>query len=106
MGRVHNFSAGPACLPEAVLTAAAAEMPDYQGQGLSVMEMSHRSPAFGRILEGAEERLRRLMGIPDEYAVLFLQGGASLQFAMAPMNLAKNGKADYLITGVWAQKAA
>lgn len=105
MGRVLNFSAGPACLPESVMKAAAEEMPDYRGLGLSVMEMSHRSKAFNEIIQETEEGLRRLAGIPEEYAVLFLQGGASLQFAMAPMNLARNGKADYLITGVWAQKA-
>ncbi|MDD4081663.1 MAG: 3-phosphoserine/phosphohydroxythreonine transaminase [Eubacteriales bacterium] len=106
MGRVRNFSAGPACLPEMAMREAADEMLDYRGLGLSVMEMSHRSKAFGEIMESTEEGFRRLAGIPDEYAVLFLQGGASLQFAMAPMNLARNGKADYLLTGVWAQKAA
>ncbi len=106
MSRVYNFSAGPACLPEEVLLEAAEEMLDYRGSGLSVMEMSHRSKAFGRIIGEAESSLRELADIPDDYAVLFLQGGASLQFAMVPMNLAKNGRADYLITGVWAKKAA
>ena len=106
MSRVYNFSAGPACMPEAVLREAAAEMLDYQGTGLSVMEMSHRSAAFEGILQDAEARLRRLAGIPDDYAVLFLQGGGHTQFAMAPMNLSQSGKADYLLTGVWAKKAA
>jgi phosphoserine aminotransferase len=106
MHRVYNFSAGPACMPEAVLREAAEEMLNYQGTGISVMEMSHRSAEFEGILQDAEARLRRLADIPDDYAVLFLQGGGHTQFAMAPMNLTQTGKADYLVTGVWAKKAA
>ena len=106
MGRVYNFSAGPAVLPEEVLREAADEMMDYQGTGMSVMEMSHRSKAYDEIIKGAEADLRELMGIPDNYKVLFLQGGASQQFAMIPMNLMKNRSADYIITGQWAKKAA
>ena len=105
MSRVYNFSAGPAVLPESVLQSAAAEMMDYRGTGMSVMEMSHRSKAYQAIIDEAEADLRRLMGIPDNYKVLFLQGGASQQFAMIPMNLMKNGVADYIITGQWAKKA-
>lgn len=105
MSRVYNFSAGPAVLPEEVLQEAAAEMLDYKGTGMSVMEMSHRSKAFEEIINTAEADLRELMNIPDNYKVLFLQGGASLQFAMIPMNLMKNKKADYIITGQWAKKA-
>ncbi len=105
MGRVYNFSAGPAVLPEEVLKEAAAEMLDYNGTGMSVMEMSHRSKAFEEIIGAAEQDLRDLMNIPDNYKVLFLQGGASQQFAMIPMNLMKNRKADYIITGQWAKKA-
>ena len=105
MSRVYNFSAGPAVLPEAVLKEAAAEMLDYRGTGMSVMEMSHRSKAYQAIIETAEADLRSLMGIPDNYKVLFLQGGASQQFAMIPMNLMKNKVADYIITGQWAKKA-
>ncbi len=105
MARVYNFSAGPAVLPESVLREAAAEMLDYRGTGMSVMEMSHRSKAYQAIIDQAEADLRALMGIPDNYAVLFLQGGASQQFAAVPMNLMKNGVADYIITGVWAKKA-
>ena len=105
MGRVYNFSAGPAVLPEEVLKEAAEEMLDYKGTGMSVMEMSHRSKAFQTIIETAEQDLRDLLHIPDNYKVLFLQGGASLQFAMIPMNLMKNKKADYIITGQWAKKA-
>ena len=105
MARVFNFSAGPAVLPESVLQEAAAEMMDYRGTGMSVMEMSHRSKADQAIIDEAEADLRRLMGIPDNYKVLFLQGGASQQFAMIPMNLMKNGVADYIITGQWAKKA-
>lgn len=106
MGRVYNFSAGPAVLPEEVLQEAAAEMMDYQGSGMSVMEMSHRSAAFKGIIEAAEQDLRDLMGIPDNYKVLFLQGGASTQFAMIPMNLmTKNKKADYIVSGSWSKKA-
>lgn len=105
MGRVYNFSAGPAVLPESVLREAAEEMLDYRGCGMSVMEMSHRSSAFKAIIEEAEADLRDLMGIPDNYKVLFLQGGASQQFAAVPMNLMKNKKAAYIITGQWAKKA-
>ena len=105
MSRVYNFSAGPAVLPEEVLKEAAAEMLDYRGTGMSVMEMSHRSPAYQAIIDAAEADLRELMGIPDNYKVLFLQGGASQQFAMIPMNLMKNRVADYIITGQWAKKA-
>ena len=105
MGRVYNFSAGPAVLPEEVLKEAAAEMLDYNGTGMSVMEMSHRSKAFEEIIETAEADLRDLLKIPDNYKVLFLQGGASQQFAMIPMNLMKNKVADYIITGQWAKKA-
>ena len=106
MSRVYNFSAGPAVLPEEVLQEAADEMLDYRGCGMSVMEMSHRSKAFAEIIETAEQDLRDLMGIPDNYKVLFLQGGASQQFAMIPMNLMKNKVADYIVTGQWAKKAA
>ena len=105
MSRVYNFSAGPAVLPEEVLMEAAAEMMDYKGTGMSVMEMSHRSKAYQAIIDEAEADLRDLMNIPDNYKVLFLQGGASQQFAMIPMNLMKNGVADYIVTGVWAKKA-
>ena len=105
MKRVYNFSAGPAVLPEEVLKEAADEMLDYNGTGMSVMEMSHRSKAYEEIITQAEADLRELMNIPDNYKVLFLQGGASLQFAMIPMNLMKNKKADYIITGQWAKKA-
>ena len=105
MSRVYNFSAGPAVLPECVLQEAAAEMMDYRGTGMSVMEMSHRSKPYQTIIDEAEADLRSLMGIPDNYKVLFMQGGASQQFAAVPMNLMKNGVADYIITGVWAKKA-
>ena len=105
MGRVYNFSAGPAVLPESVLKEAAAEMLDYNGTGMSVMEMSHRSKAYDEIIKTAEADLRELMNIPDNYKVLFLQGGASQQFAMIPMNLMKNKVADYIVTGQWAKKA-
>ena len=103
--RVYNFSAGPAVLPEEVLKEAAAEMLDYKGSGMSVMEMSHRSKVYDNIIKEAEADLRDLMNIPDNYKVLFLQGGASQQFAMIPMNLMKNGVADYIVTGQWAKKA-
>lgn len=106
MTRVYNFAAGPAVLPEEVLKEAASEMLDYKGTGMSVMEMSHRSKAFEEIIQEAEEDLRELMNIPNNYKVLFLQGGASTQFAMVPMNLMKNRVADYIITGQWAKKAA
>ena len=105
MGRVYNFSAGPAVLPEEVLREAADEMLDYKGTGMSVMEMSHRSKAYETIIKEAEADIRELMNIPDNYKVLFLQGGASQQFAMIPMNLMKNKKAAYIVTGQWAKKA-
>ena len=105
MSRVYNFSAGPACLPEEVLKEAAAEMMDYKGTGTSVMEMSHRSKAFQDIMDEAEKDLRELMNIPDNYKVMFIQGGGHVQFAMVPMNLMKNKVADYVITGQWAKKA-
>ena len=105
MERVYNFSAGPAVLPEEVLKECQEEMMNYGGTGMSVMEMSHRSKAFESIINTAEADLRELMNIPDNYKVLFLQGGASLQFAMIPMNLMKNKVADYIITGQWAKKA-
>ena len=105
MARVYNFSAGPAVLPEEVLREAAEEMLDYKGTGMSVMEMSHRSKAYDTIIKEAEADLRDLMDIPDNYKVLFLQGGASQQFAMIPMNLMKNKVADYIVTGQWAKKA-
>lgn len=103
--RVFNFSAGPAILPEEVLKSAAEEMMNYRGSGMSVMEMSHRSKVYNEIIETAEADLRRLMSIPDNYKVLFLQGGAWTQFSMVPMNLMKHGVADYVITGSWAKKA-
>ncbi len=105
MARVYNFSAGPAVLPEEVLREAQAGMLDYNGCGMSVMEMSHRSAAFAGIIEQAEADLRTLMGIPDNYHVLFLQGGATQQFAAIPMNLMKNGVADYIVSGSWSKKA-
>ena len=105
VNRVYNFSAGPAMLPEEVLKEAASEMMDYRGCGMSVMEMSHRSQVFDDIIHEAEQDLRDLLQIPDNYKVLFLQGGASQQFAMIPMNLMKNGVADYIVTGQWAKKA-
>ncbi len=105
MKRVYNFSAGPAVLPEEVLKEAADEMLDYRGCGMSVMEMSHRSKVFETIIQEAEADLRELMNIPDNYKVLFLQGGAHQQFAMVPMNLMKNKKAAYIVTGQWAKKA-
>ncbi len=105
MSRIYNFSAGPAVLPEEVLREAAGEMLDYNGTGMSVMEMSHRSKAFETIIGDAEKDLRDLMNIPANYKVLFLQGGASQQFAMIPMNLMKNKVADHINTGQWAKKA-
>ncbi|MBQ8193823.1 MAG: 3-phosphoserine/phosphohydroxythreonine transaminase [Oscillospiraceae bacterium] len=105
MSRVYNFSAGPAVLPEEVLREAADEMMDYRGTGMSVMEMSHRSKAYDEIIKDAEKDLRELMNIPDNYKVLFLQGGASQFFAEVPMNMMKNKKAAYIITGQWAKKA-
>lgn len=107
MARVYNFSAGPSMLPESVLKTAAAEMLDYKGTGESVMEMSHRSKEYGAIINEAESLLREIMNIPDNYKVLFLQGGASTQFAAIPLNFMNgSGKADYVITGQWAKKAA
>ncbi len=105
MARVFNFSAGPGILPEIVLSKAAEELLDYKGSGMSVMEMSHRSSWYEGIQQKAEKDLREIMNIPSGYKVLFLQGGAHLQFSMIPLNLIKNGKADYLVTGVWAKKA-
>ena len=107
MSRIHNFNAGPAALPEAVLRAAQADLLDWQGRGLSVMEMSHRGKDFRGIAERAEADLRSLLQIPERYAVLFLQGGATLQFAAVPMNLAtESDRADYVVTGAWSKKAA
>ena len=106
MARVYNFSAGPSMLPVEVLKTAADEMLEYGATGQSVMEMSHRSKEYGEIIKTAEADLREIMNIPDDYAVLFLQGGASTQFAMVPFNLMdKNHKADYIITGHCAKKA-
>ncbi len=105
MARIYNFSAGPAVLPEEVLKEAANEMLDYNGTGMSVMEMSHRSKAYDTIIKEAEQDLRDLLNIPDNYKVLFVQGGASLVFASVPMNLMKNRKAGYIVTGQWAKKA-
>ncbi len=105
MTRVYNFSAGPAVLPEEVLRQASDEMLDYQNSGMSVMEMSHRSKTYDNIIKTAEADLRELANIPDNYKVLFLQGGAHLQFSMVPINLMKNGVADYIVTGQWAKKA-
>ncbi len=103
--RIYNFSAGPAMLPEEVLETASNEMLDYHGSGMSVMEMSHRSKVYQGIIDEAEKDLRELIGIPDNYKVLFLQGGATLQFALIPLNFMVNGKADYINTGVWTKKA-
>ena len=103
--RIYNFSAGPAMLPEEVLEQAAAEMLDYKGSGMSVMEMSHRSKVYQGIIDEAEADLRKLIGIPENYKVLFLQGGATLQFALIPLNFMFTGKADYINTGVWTKKA-
>ena len=105
MARVYNFSAGPAALPESVLRECADEMMDYRGSGMSVMEMSHRSPAFQEIMDDAVATLRRLMGVPEGYQVLFLQGGATLQFAGIPMNLMRGGRAGYVVSGNWSKKA-
>ncbi|MCR5396831.1 MAG: 3-phosphoserine/phosphohydroxythreonine transaminase [Lachnospiraceae bacterium] len=105
MSRIYNFSAGPAVLPEEVLKEAADEMMDYRGCGMSVMEMSHRSKVYDDIIKEAEKDLRELLNVPDNYKVLFLQGGASQQFAAIPMNLMKNKKAGYIVTGQWAKKA-
>ena len=103
--RIYNFSAGPATMPEPVLEEIRDEMLNYRGSGMCVMEMSHRSKVFQTIVDEAEQDLRDLMGIPDNYHVLFIQGGATLQFSMIPMNLLKNGVADYIITGSWSKKA-
>ncbi|MBR4131743.1 MAG: 3-phosphoserine/phosphohydroxythreonine transaminase [Oscillospiraceae bacterium] len=104
-GRIYNFAAGPATMPESVLEEARDEMMNYRGSGMSVMEMSHRSKMFQQIADEAEADLRELMGIPDNYKVLFIQGGATLQFSMIPMNLMRNGKAVYIETGAWSKKA-
>ena len=104
-GRTYNFSAGPATMPEPVLEEIRDEMMNYRGSGMCVMEMSHRSKVFQQIIDEAEADLRELMNIPDNYKVLFIQGGATLQFAMIPMNLMKNGKAVYIETGAWSKKA-
>ena len=106
MARVYNFSAGPATMPLPVLEEIQAELIDYKGSGMSVMEMSHRSKVYQQIIDEAEADLRELMGIPDNYKVLFIQGGATLEFAMIPMNLCKNGVFDYIVTGAWSKKAA
>ena len=103
--RTYNFSAGPATMPEAVLEEIRDEVMNYRGSGMSVMEMSHRSKVFQEIYDNAEADLRKLMGIPDNYKVLFIQGGATLQFSMIPLNLMKNGVADYIVTGAWSKKA-
>src|SRR5574343_1986117 len=105
MTRIHNFSAGPAALPEEVLQQAQAEMLNWHGDGCSVMEMSHRGKEFMSILAEAEADLRELMGIPANYKVLFLQGGATLQFAQIPMNLLAGDSAEYVVTGSWSKKA-
>ena len=104
-GRIYNFSAGPSMLPQQVLEECRDEMMNYHGSGMCVMEMSHRSKVYQQIIDEAEADLRDLMGIPDNYKVLFIQGGATLQFSMIPMNLMKNGKAVYIETGAWAKKA-
>ena len=105
MARVYNFSAGPAVLPIEVLKEAQEEMLDYRGCGMSVMEMSHRGKVFDGIIKEAEKDLRELMNIPDNYKVLFLQGGAHQQFSAVPMNMTRNGKAAYIITGQWSKRA-
>ena len=104
-GRTYNFSAGPATMPEEVLEEVRDEMMNYKGSGMCVMEMSHRSKVYQQIIDEAQQDLRDLMGIPDNYKVLFIQGGATLQFSMIPMNLMKNGKAVYIETGAWSKKA-
>ncbi len=104
--RVYNFSAGPATMPVEVLEEIAAEVLNYRGSGMSVMEMSHRSKVFQQIVDEAEADLRELMGIPENYKVLFIQGGATLQFSAIPINLKKNGVFDYIVTGAWSKKAA
>ena len=102
---IYNFSAGPATLPKPVLEKAQAELLNYQDSGMSVLEMSHRSPEFDKIIKDAEATLRELMAIPDNYKVIFLQGGASTQFTMVPLNLAQGKKAYYLVGGSWGKKA-
>ena len=99
MSRIYNFSAGPSMLPLPVLEKAASEMTDYNNSGMSVMEMSHRSSVYDAVIKEAEQNLRKLMNIPDNYKILFLQGGATTQFAAIPLNLMKNGKADYIVSG-------
>ncbi|MCR5808434.1 MAG: 3-phosphoserine/phosphohydroxythreonine transaminase [Clostridiales bacterium] len=103
--RIYNFSAGPSILPEKVLEGIRDNLMNYEGSGMCVMEMSHRSKVFQKIIDEAEQDLRDLMHIPDNYKVMFIQGGATLQFAMIPMNLMKNGVADYIVTGNWSKKA-
>ena len=103
--RVYNFSAGPSMLPEEVLESVRDNLLNYEGTGMSVMEMSHRSKAYEKIIGEAEQNIRDLMGIPENYKVLFVQGGATLQFAMIPMNLMRANKADYIVTGAWSNKA-
>ena len=106
MARVHNFGAGPAALPLPVLQKAQVELLDFAGSGMSVMELSHRSKTFDAVLKAAEANVKRLLNVPDDYSILFLQGGASLQFAMLPMNLLGAGQtADYVHSGAWAEKA-
>ena len=102
-GRTYNFSAGPAMMPEAVLEEIAAEMMNYRGSGMCVMEMSHRSKVFQQIRDEAEADLRKLMGIPDNYKVLFIQGGGTVQFYMVPISLMNNGVACYVETGAWSK---
>ena len=106
MSRIYNFSAGPSMLPLPVLEKAASEMTDYNNSGMSVMEMSHRSSVYDAVIKEAEQNLRKLMNIPDNYKILFLQGGATTQFAAVPLNLMKNGKADYIVSGWFSKKAA
>ncbi|MDX1412631.1 MAG: aminotransferase class V-fold PLP-dependent enzyme, partial [Candidatus Promineifilaceae bacterium] len=104
--KVHNFNAGPSVLPKQVLQQAQSELLDYHGLGMSIMEMSHRSKPFDQLMESVQSNIRLLMGIPQNYKILFLQGGASLQFSMVPMNiLAPNDSADYIVNGTWGQKA-
>jgi phosphoserine aminotransferase len=105
MGRIHNFGAGPAAIPEPVLAEAKEQLLDYKGTGMSIMETSHRAPAFDEIIKSAESGFRSLLGISDDYSVLFLQGGASMQFCMLPMNVLNGGTANYIDTGTWSTKA-
>ena len=104
--RVYNFAAGPSTMPESALKTAAAEMLDYKGSGMSVMEISHRSPLFQEIFDSAQEKLRLLLHVPESHEILFLQGGATTQFAAIPMNLLEGGAADYAVTGNFSGKAA